>query len=72
MISQLFDEYVYMPTSEEWIAECKGFIENYELPCAGASDGIHILVPTHLTNYYSFKNRYTIANMDLWAIINVS
>ena len=31
IISQLFNEYVYMATrEEEWIAECKGFIENYE------------------------------------------
>ena len=31
MILQLFNEYVYMPTiEEEWRAECKGFIENYE------------------------------------------
>lgn len=29
--SQLFNEYVYMATrEEEWIAECKEFIENFE------------------------------------------
>ena len=37
MISQLFNEYVYMPKSgDEWIAECKGFIEKYKFPCVGA------------------------------------
>ena len=69
MILQPFNEYVNMPTSEEeWIADCKEFIENYEFPCVGAWDGFHDHVSTYLKNYYSFKNRYTIANMGLIAL----
>ena len=64
MNSQLFNEYVYMPTSEEkWMAECEGFIENCEFPCIGACDGFRIHVSTHLKNYYNFKIRYTVTNM---------
>ena len=38
-----------MATSEEeWIAECKGFIENYEFPYVGAWDGFDVHVSTHL------------------------
>ena len=34
IVRNLYDEYIYMPrTSEEWIQECNGFIENYEFPC---------------------------------------
>ena len=66
MISHLFNDYVHMPTSEvDWMAECKGFIENYEFLRVGAWDGFHVHVSTHLKNYYSFKNRYTITDMGL-------
>ena len=55
-----------MPTSdEEWVAECKGSIENYEFPCVGTWSGFHVHVPTHLKNYHSFKNRYTTINIRL-------
>ena len=55
-----------MPTSEEeWIPECKGFIENYSFPYTGAWDGFYVNVSAHLKNYYSFKNRYAITNMGL-------
>ena len=37
MITKMYDDYVFLPkTEEEWIRECKGFIENYEFPCVGA------------------------------------
>ena len=66
MISQLFNKHVYMPTSEqEWIAECKGFIENCEIPFVGTWDGFHVRVSKQLKNHYSFKNRYTITKMGL-------
>ena len=45
MISQLFNKYVYIPTSEkEWIAECKRFMENCEIPSVGTWDGFHVHV----------------------------
>ena len=66
MIANLYNEYVYMPkTEDEWIKECNGFIENYEFPCVGAWDGFHVHVCTRLKNYYSFKKIYTITNMGL-------
>ena len=49
MILKLFNEYVYMPMSEEeWIAECKGLIENYEFSCVGMWDRFHVHMSTHL------------------------
>ena len=66
IIRNLYDDYIYLPrTTEEWIEECKGFIENYEFPCVGAWDGFHVEVCSRLKNYYSFKNRYTVTNMGL-------
>ena len=66
MISQHFNEYVYVPTSkEEWIAECKRYIENYKFPCVSEMNGFHVYVSIHLKNYYSFKNMYTVTNMGL-------
>ena len=56
MIANLYNEYVYMPkTEDEWIKECKGFIENYEFPCVGAWDGFHVHVSTRIKNYYIQK-----------------
>ena len=66
MISEMFDEYVFLPRNEnEWIEECKGFLENYNFPCVGSWDRFHVHVSTGLKNHYSFKNRYTITNMGL-------
>ena len=62
----LFNGCVYMLTSEEeWLAECKGFKENYELLCVGVWNGLHDRVSTNLKTYCSFKNRYSITNMGL-------
>ena len=61
-----YKDYIYLPQStDEWLAECTGFIENYEFPCAGAWDCFHVNICSRLKNYYSFKNRYTVANMGL-------
>ena len=66
MISQHFNEYVYMPRcEEEQIAECKGYIENYKFPYVSEWNGFHVYVSIHLKNYYSFKNMYAITNMGL-------
>ena len=43
----------------------KGFIENYEFPCVGASDGFHVYVSSKLKNFYNFKHRYSLSNMAL-------
>ena len=41
----MFNDYIKLPTSdEEWKDELKGFIENYEFPCAGAWDGFHVYI----------------------------
>lgn len=62
----LYDEFVGLPSSEdEWVNECKSFIENYEFPCIGAWDGFHVHVASHLKNYFSFKNKYTVTSMGL-------
>ena len=62
----LYNEFVGLPSSEdEWVNECKSFIENYEFPCVGAWDGFHVHVASHLKNYFSFKNKYTFTSMGL-------
>ena len=62
----LFDEFVRLPeTEDEWVEECKSFMENYEFPCVGAWDGFSVHVASHLKNYFSFKNKYTITSMGL-------
>ena len=33
LVSTLFNKFVKLPeTDDEWIVECKGFVENYEFP----------------------------------------
>ena len=61
-----YNEFVGRPSSEdEWVNECKSFIENYEFPCVGEGDGFHVHVASHLKNYFSFKNNYTVTSMGL-------
>ena len=38
-------------TDEEWKAKLKGFIENYESPCAGAWDGFHVILSNFNVSY---------------------
>ena len=62
----LYDEFVKtLQTEEEWVNECKFFMENFEFPCVGAWDGFHIHESTHSKNHFSFKNKYTITSMGL-------
>ena len=43
LILNLRDERIKLHSSEEeWVQECKSFIENYEFPCIGAWDGFHV------------------------------
>ena len=66
LISSLYNEFFKLSSSEEeWVQECKSFIENYEFPCIGAWDGFHVNITTHLKNNYSFKNKYTVSSMGL-------
>ena len=39
--------------------------EPYEIPCVGAWDGFHVCVSNNLKNNFSFKNKYTVTNMEL-------
>ena len=52
-------------TDDEWEAEVRGFLENYEFPCFGAWDGFHVYITTMLKNSYSFKKQYTMTNLGL-------
>ena len=74
MISQHFNEYIYLPMNEEeWIAECKKFTENYKFPCVGVWDRFHVHVATYPQNYYSFKKLGTrLQAWNLSAIIKAS
>ena len=66
LVAKFFDRYVRLPeTDEEWEAEMKGFIENYEFPCVGVWDGFHVPVSTKLKSFYGFKKRYIVSNLDL-------
>ena len=57
MVVSLYDRYVRLPTTdEEWQNEIRGFLENYEFPCAGAWDGY---INSQLKNYFSFKKKMT-------------
>lgn len=66
LVAHMYDHCVTMPaTKNEWIEEIKGFIENYEFPCVGASDGFHVYINSKLKSYFSFKKRYSITKMGL-------
>ena len=46
LVATMYDDYVHMPnSSEEWEAQLRGVIENYEFPCVGAMDFMSTLVP---------------------------
>ena len=65
LVARLHNKNVYIPSSdEEWQAKLRGFIENYEFSCVGAWDGFHIYTTTKLKQYYSFKKRYFVSNME--------
>ena len=54
-----YNKFVHLPNSkEECIKECKGFIENYEFPCAGAWDGFQVHITTCSKNYFSFCHQH--------------
>ena len=66
LVARLYNKNVYMPSSgEKWQVELRGFIKNYEFPCAGALDGYHIYTTTKFKQYHSFKKRCSVLNMGL-------
>ena len=66
LVARFNNENVYRPSSdEEWPAELRVFIENYELPGVVAWDGFHIYTIRKLKQYYSFIIRYSVSNMGL-------
>ena len=66
LVVKMYDSYVTLPSSEqEWEAELRGFIENYEFPCVGAWDGFHVYISSKLKSFFSFKKRYTMSNLAL-------
>ena len=63
LVATLYNRCVKLPRAdEEWEAELKGFLENYEFPCVGAWDGFHVYVSSTLKSYFSFKKRYSMSN----------
>lgn len=66
MFVEYKDRFVKLPNmEEEWRVKVEGFLENYEFPCVGAWDGIHVYISFKLKNYFSLKRRYSISNMGL-------
>ena len=66
LVATLYNRYVKFPrTDEEWQAELKSFLENYEFPCVDAWDGFHVYVSSKLKSYFSFKKRYSMSNLGL-------
>ena len=66
LAATLYNRYVKLPqTDEEWKAELKGFLENYEFPCMGAWDGFHVCISSKLKSYFTFKKRYSMPNLRL-------
>ena len=66
LVTRLYNRYVKLPrTDNEWEAELKGFLENYESPCEGAWDSFHVYVGSKLKSYFSFKKRYSMSNLRL-------
>ena len=64
LAATLYNRYVKLPqTDEEWKAELKGFLENYEFPCMGALDGFHVCISSKLKSYFTFKKRYSMPNL---------
>ena len=72
LILNLCDERIKLHSSEEeWVQECKSFIENYEFPCVGAWDGFHVNITTHLKNRYNFKINIPYQSWALLGITNI-
>ena len=45
LVAKLYDRFAYLPSADvECEAEACGFLENYEFPCVGAWDGLHVYI----------------------------
>ena len=49
----------------EWETELKNSIENYQFPCVGGWNGLHVYVCSKLKSCFSFKKKYTVSNLAL-------
>ena len=66
LVATLYNRYVKLPrTDEEWEAELKRFLENYEFRCVFAWDCFHEYVSSKMKSYFSFKKRYSMSNLGL-------
>ena len=66
LVATLWNRYVKLPwIDKEWEAKLKGFLENYDFPCADAWDGFHVYVGSQLKSYFSFKKSYSMSNLGL-------
>ena len=59
----MYNGYVKFP--DDWDAELRGFLENYESPCGGEWDGFHVYIESKLKSYFNLKKRYSMSNMGL-------
>ena len=56
LVAKFYDRFIYLPSTDaEWEAEVRGFLENYEFPCAGAWDGFHVYISSKLKSFFGFK-----------------
>ena len=66
LVATLYNRYAKLPqTDEEWKAELKGSLQNYEFPCVGAWDGFYMYVRSKLKSYFTFKKRDSMSNLGL-------
>ena len=58
IVQALYHDYVVLPRNEEeWKNELTAFLDNWEFPCAGASEGFHVYISCNLWDFFSFKER---------------
>ena len=62
----MYDKFVALTKNQaEWETELKNFIENYQFPCVGGWDGLHVYVCSKLKSCFSFEKKYTVSNLAL-------
>ena len=61
----IYHDYVVLPRNdEEWKNELTAFLDKWEFPCADASEGFHVYISCNLWNYFSFKKRDSVTNIE--------
>ena len=62
----MYDTFVALTKNQaKWETELKNFIENYQFPCVGGWDGLHVYVCSKLKSCFSFEKKYTVSNLAL-------